>query len=77
MEKRNDLITICPLSMISGNPTPCVKAGVVIGEDVEHAKCYVCPPISLSKMSNISRLVDAYDLGDTVPLNVRVVGRVR
>lgn len=73
MGKRNDLITICPLSMISGNPTPCVKFS-----DGEHAaKCYVCPPISLSKLSNLSRLVDDYDLGGTVPLNVHVVGRVR
>ena len=72
MEKKNDMKTYCPLSMISGNPTICVKYS-----DVEQAKCYVCPPISLSKMSNLSRLVDDYDLGGTVPLNVHVVGRVR
>lgn len=52
----NDEATIfCPLSMISGNPTPCVKTVD------EGSRCYTCIAVAISKLGNLGRLADTYD----------------
>lgn len=59
---------ICPLSMIGGRPTSCVKFAS------EDSRCLTCVAMGLARLGDLGKLVNGYP-NDNATLKVKIENR--